>query len=266
MAFLKLFYVRVLIIVIIAIAIIIWISISLSYQYDYNLKISYLNYATLSQFLAGIGSLLAVIIALFINQINKYFDKTDITLESNPYDGNFNYNNNAIVLYYLHLKVINKNFNSPVNHFTLLLEPSSYGKLRLDIPRPFSFASNVELFEKNILFDDYINLCCIELSFSTKVKANLSLLTDNNVEFDLLKNKKITFSVLAYSSSLKKSKKFKIIIETKTKELEQFIQNCKTLRDIYIIENTIVNEINEIKESFNFDEFYNYLKVTVHET
>ena len=254
--------IRVLIISIIAISVIIWISVSLSYQYDLNTKSSYLNYATLSQFLSGIGALMAVMIALFIGKINNYFEKTNILINKNPYDFNFDFNGNESVRFYLHLKVSNINYHIPVNNLSLFLEPLNLDKIILDIPRPFLFAGT-NIIEKDVRYDDFIDLAFIDIDFSSHHSAilNLSVVNYKAVTIDLLKNKTISFFLLSYSSSINKPLKHKIVISIKINKLEDFIKECQEIRDEYIKVNGKANEIWSIRDKFEFKNFYNYIEI-----
>lgn len=221
-----------------------WVSYSLSFEWNIYQKHSFPNFTIFSQFLAAIGAILAVMIALFLNNIQKYLAKTDVCLEDNKkFDRNYeiiyDVNNLEIPLkirYFLHLKIINTNTQTTLKDCTLYLLPQNkIGDYTLDSPRPFIFAgysiNNGTV--KNISHEDFIDLAFIDIDLQrSELTPKLSFGVNNHtsIEIDLLQHKKLDFTISVYSSSLIKIPKFEISISCNEGKLSEFIKYLSTER------------------------------------
>ena len=244
------------------------ISIKFSYKWNEYQNKSLIDYATFSQFLAGIGALFVILIAIFQDKIKHYFfEITNISIENNILnDKSYYYNDGSdCVRYFIHLKIKNRIHSIIINNCTIFLEPKNFNGTILDIPRPFIFAGTT-LIEKNIYYKDFIDFAFINLSFINKnsVKLILRIINHQEIVIDLLKIPSNEFIIYAYSASFDSIPKFMVYINLDITKLEEFIKRLKLKREDYIKKNNgKANDIENIKEEFNFNEFYNYLDIKI---
>ena len=225
-----------------------WVSYSLSFEWNIYQNHSFPNFTIFSQFLAAMGSILAVIIALFLSKIQKYLEKTDVCLEDNKkFDRNFEIinddNNQVKIRYFLHLKIINTNTQTTLKDCTLYLLPQNkIGDYTLDSPRPFIFAgySVNDGTVKNITHEDFIDLAFIDIDLQgSELKPKLSFGVNNHtsIEIDLLQHKKLDFTISVYSPSLDKIPKFKISVLCNESKLVKYIEDLSSVRREVIAKN-----------------------------
>jgi hypothetical protein len=221
-----------------------WVSYSLSFEWNIYQKHSFPNFTIFSQFLAAMGAILAVMIALFLNNIQKYLAKTDVCLEDNKkFDRNYeiiyDVNNLEIPLkirYFLHLKIINTNTQTTLKDCILYLLPQNkIGDYTLDSPRPFKFAgySVNDRTVKNITHEDYIDLAFIDIDLQeSELKPKLSVVVNNHtpIDIDLQQHKTLNFTISVYSPSLIKIPEFDISISCNEGKLSEFTKDLSTER------------------------------------
>lgn len=259
-------YVKFFIFIVFLIILTCFLSLSFSYEWNRYAKKSYLNYQTLSQFISGFGAIFAVLIAIFINRINKYFEQTDLKIIlNNEYDKNFEFNNYK-VRYFIHLKLLNINPETPLNNCSVYLKPTNFGRLITDIPRAFPF-SILRQTEKNIFIEDFIDLCYIDLEFGNVIIAELKLkvLNYKEINLDLFKRESIELNLYAQSSSLDSIKNYKLNFKIKNEEVHKFLNNCKSIREEYIKKNNGADNIENLVDQFNFQKFYDLLELKIEE-
>ena len=220
---------------------------------------------TFSQFLVAIGTLIAVLIALFINNINRYFERTDIRILNNKkYDKNFVYNSNYNVKYFLHLIIKNNNNRFLIKDCSIFLESQEINGQVIDIIRPFNFAGFDETTVLNIGYQYCIDFAFINIGFGNDISAilDLQIINFQEIKIDLLKYPKNSFEISAYSPSLKTNQKFIITIKLKN-GFSAFIDGLKLIRDKYNKKHGNVNNIVDIIDEFEFAKFYDYVYIEI---
>lgn len=256
--------INLIVIILIMISLAIIISINLSYNYDPFQKISFVNYSILSQWFASFGTIYAVIFALCSDEIKKYLTQCKLIVTHNlDWDRNYDHNNNDIYFYF-HLKILNKSKGIIAKNVVLKLLPQNIEDYCLDIYRPFHYGGDKST-SKDISSVDYIDYVNIEVSLYFRT-IKLIYQTENYfpITINLTNNPQTSIKAVLTSPNLLKDKILYIKFEIDPKEIELLFDKWCPIRDDFIkSHNGYINDINEITNTFGFNDFYKHIKITV---
>ncbi|MBI3259296.1 MAG: hypothetical protein HYZ54_07485 [Ignavibacteriae bacterium] len=238
-----------------------YFSYKLSFEWNKYQKLSFPNFTILSQFLAAGGTILAVVIALFLNSIQRWLEKTSVYLEDNKeFDRNYeiipsiaNQYKPSIIRFFFHLKIINSNSKTTIKDCTLSLQPNKIDEYILDSPRNFYFAASKET-SKNISHRDFIDLAFIDIDLEEMIekgsiipKLIIGVANHRNIEVDLLTNQIVSFTIKIQSVSLSNIPEFKITLAVDNSKLLKYIDSITSKLKECFKKNT--NDVLEKKYS-----------------